>query len=50
MATKPSGAKPPAAAQARVKELRGLIEYHTERYFVEDQPEIADGEFDALVI
>jgi DNA ligase (NAD+) len=32
-----------------VEELRGLIEYHTRRYFVEDDPEITDAEFDALV-
>jgi DNA ligase (NAD+) len=29
--------------------LRDLIEYHTERYFVHDDPEISDAEFDALV-
>jgi DNA ligase (NAD+) len=34
---------------ARAEELRGLIEYHTRRYFVDDDPEIADAEFDALV-
>ncbi len=42
-------AKPPAEAVERVEALRGLIEYHTERYFVFDEPEIADAEFDALV-
>jgi DNA ligase (NAD+) len=29
--------------------LRELVEYHTERYFVHDDPEISDAEFDALV-
>jgi DNA ligase (NAD+) len=34
---------------ARVTELRALIDYHTDRYFLDDAPEIADAEFDALV-
>ena len=34
---------------ARAAELRELIEYHNQRYYVEDEPEIADAEFDALV-
>jgi DNA ligase (NAD+) len=34
---------------ARAEELRRLIEYHTRRYFVDDDPEITDAEFDALV-
>ncbi|HYL53699.1 MAG TPA: NAD-dependent DNA ligase LigA [Acidimicrobiia bacterium] len=42
-------AKPPAEAVERVEALRELIEYHNERYFVFDEPEIADAEFDALV-
>ncbi|MGQ0823935.1 MAG: NAD-dependent DNA ligase LigA [Actinomycetota bacterium] len=33
----------------RVSALRDLIEYHNERYFVLDDPEIGDAEFDALV-
>jgi DNA ligase (NAD+) len=33
----------------RVAQLRELIDYHTERYFLLDEPEIADAEFDALV-
>jgi len=36
-------------AAERAEELRGLIEYHTRRYFVDDDPEITDAEFDALV-
>jgi DNA ligase (NAD+) len=38
-----------AAASARAEELRQLIDYHNQRYFVEDDPEITDAEFDALV-
>jgi DNA ligase (NAD+) len=34
---------------ARVEELRRLVEYHNHRYFVEDDPEITDAEFDELV-
>ena len=34
---------------ARADELRRLIEYHNHRYFVEDDPEITDAEFDELV-
>ncbi|HEX5614183.1 MAG TPA: NAD-dependent DNA ligase LigA [Acidimicrobiia bacterium] len=36
-------------AGARVAELRELIEYHNERYFLSDAPEISDAEFDGLV-
>jgi DNA ligase (NAD+) len=32
-----------------VRALRELIDYHTERYFVHDDPEVSDAEFDALV-
>jgi DNA ligase (NAD+) len=35
--------------ETRVAELRSLIDYHNRRYFVEDDPEITDAEFDALV-
>ena len=34
--------------QARVEELRQLINYHSYRYYALDDPEIADAEFDAL--
>jgi DNA ligase (NAD+) len=34
---------------ARASELREQIDYHTRRYFVDDDPEITDAEFDALV-
>src|SRR5919202_1826067 len=36
-------------AASRVDELRKLVEYHTERYYLLDDPEISDAEFDALV-
>ncbi|HET9728963.1 MAG TPA: NAD-dependent DNA ligase LigA [Acidimicrobiia bacterium] len=42
-------AKPPTSAVERAAELRDLIEYHNEQYFVHDAPEVADAEFDALV-
>jgi len=35
--------------QARLAELRRLIHYHDYRYYVLDQPEISDAEYDALV-
>ncbi|MCC7007302.1 MAG: NAD-dependent DNA ligase LigA [Acidobacteria bacterium] len=33
----------------RVAELRDLIRYHEERYYVDDNPEISDAEFDRLM-
>src|SRR5215208_5606223 len=33
----------------RIEELRRLIRYHEERYYVLADPEIADAEFDALM-
>ncbi|MGH9253102.1 MAG: NAD-dependent DNA ligase LigA [Vicinamibacterales bacterium] len=33
----------------RINELRSLIRHHEERYYVLDDPEIADAEFDALM-
>ncbi|MBM3672082.1 MAG: NAD-dependent DNA ligase LigA [Actinobacteria bacterium] len=33
----------------RVEQLRAEIEYHNERYFLDDAPEIADAEYDALM-
>ena len=35
--------------EARAAELRALVEYHTERYYLLDDPEISDAEFDALL-
>jgi DNA ligase (NAD+) len=33
---------------ARAAELRALLAYHSQRYYVEDDPEIGDEEYDAL--
>ena len=37
------------SAQERVEELRRLINYHNYRYYVLDEPEISDGEYDQLM-
>ncbi len=34
---------------SRARELRELIRYHEERYYLDDAPEITDAEFDALM-
>ncbi|MFO0573625.1 MAG: NAD-dependent DNA ligase LigA [Polyangia bacterium] len=48
----PSAPKPAErtdeSAAARSAALRELIRYHDERYYVDDRPEIADAEYDAL--
>ena len=49
MADRASGARPSKEVVERVGQLRELIEYHNERYFLFDEPEVADAEFDALV-
>jgi len=49
VADRASGARPSKEVVERVGQLRELIEYHNERYFLFDEPEIADAEFDALV-
>ena len=36
-------------AAERIEELRRLIRYHEERYYILNEPEIADAEFDALM-
>ncbi len=41
--------RPPAEARERAAQLRDLVEYHNERYFVFDEPEVGDAEFDDLV-
>jgi DNA ligase (NAD+) len=41
--------RPPKDVVERVALLREQIEYHNDRYFGEDEPEIADADFDALV-
>ncbi|MDP8921910.1 MAG: NAD-dependent DNA ligase LigA [Chloroflexota bacterium] len=38
-----------AVVKERVEELRRLIDYHNYRYHVLDDPEISDGEYDALM-
>lgn len=38
-----------AAAKLRVEELRNEINYHAYRYYVLDEPEISDAEYDELV-
>ena len=35
-------------AQIRAKELRDLLNYHSHKYYVEDNPEIGDYEYDML--
>ncbi|MCX8043124.1 MAG: NAD-dependent DNA ligase LigA [Desulfobacterota bacterium] len=35
--------------QERIEELRNKIDYHSYRYYVLDDPEISDAEFDALM-
>jgi len=41
-------ADPPRQARERAEELRRLIAYHRKRYYVDDDPELADAEYDAL--
>jgi DNA ligase (NAD+) len=38
-----------AAARVRAKALRELIEYHNQRYYVFDEPDIPDVEYDQLL-
>src|SRR5438105_9886656 len=40
---------PPAALENKVESLREKIRYHEYRYYVLDQPEVSDAEFDALM-
>ena len=49
MAAAPVACRRSEVADRAPRELRELIEYHNERYFVFDEPEVADAEFDALV-
>jgi DNA ligase (NAD+) len=48
MARAAGGAVPPEVA-ARADELATQIRYHRERYYRDDEPEVSDAEFDALV-
>jgi len=34
--------------QSRIEDLRARVRYHDERYYVDDRPELADAEYDAL--
>ena len=36
------------SAKKRIEELRAIIDYHCDRYYNQDAPEIEDDEFDAL--
>ena len=38
----------PVAARERAAELRGLLDHHARRYYVLDDPEITDAEYDRL--
>jgi DNA ligase (NAD+) len=40
----------PKAAVARAKQLREQIEHNNDRYYLFDEPDISDAEFDALVL
>ncbi len=44
-----SAAQAPPETLARAKELRELLEYHSRRYYVLDDPQIGDDEYDALL-
>src|SRR5438445_10910553 len=37
------------APEQRLKELRDAIRHHEERYYIHDDPEISDAEFDTLL-
>jgi DNA ligase (NAD+) len=39
----------PKSPEARIAELRALIRHHEERYYIHNDPEIADEEFDRLL-
>ncbi len=36
-------------AEKRISELRKIIEYHNQRYYQQDAPEISDAEYDSLL-
>jgi DNA ligase (NAD+) len=44
-----SAAQTPPKTRARAQELHKLLEYHSRRYYVLDDPEIGDDEYDALL-
>lgn len=37
-------------AQKRIEELRKIVEYHANKYYNEDKPEISDFEYDMLMV
>ena len=37
------------AAEKRIDELRKIIEYHNQRYYQQDAPEVSDAEYDRLM-
>ena len=37
------------AAEERIKELRDAIRHHEERYYIDNDPEISDEEYDRLL-
>jgi DNA ligase (NAD+) len=39
----------PGPPEERIRTLRDLIRHHEERYYIHDDPEISDAEFDALL-
>jgi DNA ligase (NAD+) len=43
------GGEPPREAARRAEELRELLEHHAHRYYVLDDPEIGDDEYDRLL-
>jgi len=49
MADTPAPDLVPEAARRRVAELRAVLVHHERLYYVENRPEISDGEFDGLM-
>ncbi len=49
MADTPAPDPVPEAARRRVAELRAALVHHERLYYVENRPEISDGEFDGLM-
>lgn len=49
MADSPAPDLVPEAARRRATELRATLVHHERLYYVEDRPEISDGEFDGLM-
>ncbi len=44
----PAMADPRQSAATRIEELRGLIEHHNRLYYLQDNPELSDTEYDLL--